>query len=444
MVGSLLRTLLLHQNPWLADPGRLRASVAERLPAQVIPRRAAAGVRQAIAEHPDRAHLIVGPRQAGKSTLVWALVAERPGPLLFLNCEEPLVREWCRSPGLFLADLDEWLPPGGLLFLEEAQWLDEAGLFLKGLVDGRIGRTLVATGSASFHLLARTRESLAGRATRHHVWPLSLVEVAPPISGQVPAAHRAVARRAVEKMLVRGGYPRAWSTADPAGELSELAAAFVLRDASDRFRIARPDALRKLLALVAGQVGDLVRYSEWARILGIAGTTVADYVALLEETHVLCTVRPFLGGKRAEFTQAPKVYYLDNGLRNTLAGGFEHIDRRSDVGKLLENWVFSELHKRFPGPGDVRYWRTRGGAEVDFVLEPGPARLVGVEVKATTADRPRLSRSTRSFIEAYAPERMLIVHQGEEGRMDADGTKVEFVPAERFPWVLDELAPPPA
>lgn len=63
------------------------------------------------------------------------------------------------------------------MFFEEAQRLENAGLFLKGLVDARMARTLVVTGSASFHLMARTRESLAGHATRHRVWPLSLSEV---------------------------------------------------------------------------------------------------------------------------------------------------------------------------------------------------------------------------------------------------------------------------
>src|SRR5690606_12764578 len=116
------------------------------------------------------------------------------------------------------------------------------------------------------------------------------------------------------------------------------------------------------------QVGDLANLSEWARILGIATTTVAEYVNILEETHIVRRLRPFIGGKRAELTQTPKVYVVDNGLRNALAGGFEPLERRTDTGKLLENWVFSELNKPFPEPGEVRYWRTRSAAEVDFVL----------------------------------------------------------------------------
>ena len=387
-VDTDLRLFLERTNPWSDDPAAAADEARTRLPATYVPRAVIPTLQDAF-EDTRRAHLVIGPRQAGKSTVIWRLLANRPSPLLFLNCEELVVRQWCRSPGLFAADLSEWLPEGGTVFFEEAQWLDEAGLFFKGLIDANTRRRVVVTGSSSFHLVARTRESLAGRATRHRVWPLSLREVAPLESNRPAAVHRRCARTAQERQLVVGGYPQAWTTRDPCPILYELVTAFVLRDASDRFRIERPDAFRLLLRLAAGQIGDLVKYAEWAHILGVATSTVSDYAALLEETHVLRLVRPFIGGKRAELTQIPKVFYIDNGLRNAVAGGFGPLDQRIDVGKLMENWVFTELHKRFPEPGAVRYWRTRNGAEVDFVLEPTPGEIIGIEVKSHRA-RPGL------------------------------------------------------
>jgi uncharacterized protein len=185
-------------------------------------------------------------------------------------------------------------------------------------------------------------------------------------------------------------------------------------------------------------VGELVNHSEWSRILGISASSVADYVAILEETHIVATVRPYIGGKRAELTQAPKAFFVDNGLRNALAGGFEPLDRRADVGKLLENWVFSELHKRYPDPGGVRYWRTRNGAEVDFVLEPVAGDVLPIEVKASAgASGP--SRSLRSFLEAYHPRRAWIVHRGERKQADVDGVEVAWIPAEALPEALQAL-----
>jgi predicted AAA+ superfamily ATPase len=434
-----LRAILERLNPWLVAGDDHRAHSARFLPDPFVERATAPALTGAL-RGSRRAHLVVGPRQAGKSTLVWSVLARDERPVLLVNCEEPLVREWCRSPALFAADLEHWLPAGGVLFLEEAQWLDEAGLFLKGLVDLRTGRTIVVTGSASFHLLSRTRESLAGRATRHHVWPLTLSEVAPPRANLPPAANLAAARRALERLLLYGGYPDAWTSEDPVSVLRELVTAFVLRDASDRLRIGRPDAFRLVLRLAATQPGDLVNLSEWGSVAGVATSTVADYASLLEETHVIRLVRPFIGGKRAELTRSPKVFFLDNGLRNAVAGGFEPLDARADIGRLLENFVFSELHKRSPEPGEVRFWRTRNKAEVDFVIQPRPDRLVAIEVKSQARGRPRLTRALRSFVDAYEPELVLMVYRGEPFEDELGGTRVLGVPAERLTEVLDATA----
>ena len=60
-------------------------------------------------------------------------------------------------------------------------------------------------------------------------------------------------------------------------------------------------------------------------------------------------------------------------------------------------------------PSDkLSYWRSKSKAEVDFVLEKAGA-LIGLEVKAQALTRPALSRSARSFIEAYGPDTVLTV-----------------------------------
>lgn len=433
---SDLLAFLQATNPWLIDPAARHDSVRDQLPAKFVGRSVDEALSRAL-EDTRHAVVVIGPRQVGKSTLVWSrLATERP--LLHVNAEESLVREWCRSPALFAADARPVLPRGGILFVEEAQWLEEAGLFIKGLVDLKLGWTIVVTGSASFHLAARTRESLAGRARRFHVWPLDLAEVVPADpSGEFATLARR--RPALARLLRHGGYPEAWTSEQPAAILRGLVEALVLRDASDRFRIARPDAFRRLLQLMAGQIGDLVNASEWASLLSISAPTVSEYAALLEETHIVRLIRPFIGGKRSELTSMPKVYFVDVGLRNALSGGFEPIDGRADTGKLLENWVFSTLQARFPEPGGVRYWRTKSGAEVDFVVEPTPGTLVAIEVKAGAARG--VSRGARSFIEAYAPRELWLVHGGEAAESQIGQTRVRMLEHVRLPEAVDELVP---
>jgi uncharacterized protein len=420
-----LQTLLLRDNPWLQQPERLSSWLRSRLPAPYLPRPTLSAARQRWGEK-DRAHLLIGPRQAGKSTALWAHLADFGQPVLFLDCEQALVRDWCQSAPLFLADLEEVATLPVTLFFEEVQHLEEAGLFLKGLVDRRIGAPILVTGSSSYHLGARTRESLAGRATRSRLLPFSLTEVCQDLAGRPEIVLQRQREERFARHLVFGGYPAVWFAEDPAVLLTDLVESVVLRDASDLFRIARPDAFRGLLRLLAGQTGSLVNFSEWGAILGINRDTVAGYVEILESSHIVAILTPFVGGKRAELTGRPKVFLLDNGLRNQLVHDFRPPGERADAGPLLENWVAGELSKLLPEGATLHFWRSASGAEVDFVIARGD-RCLAVEVKAESRGRPLLSRSLRSFLEAYQPAAALLVNLGLAHRERVGATDVAWI-----------------
>jgi len=376
----------------------------------------------------NRACMVTGPRQAGKSTLIWHTVSGMNQRAVLLNCEEPAIKEWLISPSVFLSELDEMVPHAEIIFLEEVQHLRDAGIFIKGIVDLKSGLKIFVTGSSSFHLEARTRESLAGRVDRHLLLPFSLQELVS--SDTMKETAKAVkVRDLLERMLVYGGYPSVVFSDEPQAELARLAEAFIIRDASDRFRISNTAAFRKLLSLAASQIGNLVNFSEWGAICGISNDTAANYVALLEESHIIRMVRPFSGGKRAEITSSPKVFFLDNGIRNTMFGGFRAFSDRVDTGVLVENLVFTELAKRVnPLLDGLYFWRNKSGAEVDFVLER-QGMLTGIEVKAGDC-RGRISRSSRSFIEAYAPHDFIVVNSREYPGIKVASTDVRFLQPE--------------
>ena len=397
------RERLLFLNPWHADRAAFQEATERRLPKVMLARAVAP-----LEADTKKATLIVGPRQAGKSTWVWSQLAGLdPATVLVIDCEDSLLRALCSSAIGFLRAVKGLLPSVSTVFLEEAQNLEEAGLFIKGLVDSGLGLVVWATGSSSYHLQARTRESLAGRAQRRRMLPLSLAEE---LGGHAAASPLALASRAdavVARQWVLGGYPGVLRSSKPAAELNDLLEAFVLRDASDRFRIQRPDAFRRLIQLAGGQVGSLVNLAEWASLLSISASTVDDYLGLLEETWILRRVPAFAGGKRSEISSARRIHFVDPGIRSAAIGTFsDDLLRRPDRGALAEGWVFAELLKTLPEDWGIHYWRARGGAEMDFVLVRG-TRIVGVEVKAGV--RPGLSRSAHSFVDAYQPEALVVV-----------------------------------
>jgi predicted AAA+ superfamily ATPase len=260
--------VLLGLNPWLNEPSRWPFCSDRHFPQDYIPR------LTSVSLVPDRISLIIGPRQAGKSTLIWKTISEEVQPYIYINCEEKTLQELCFSPVLFLDEIKKLAPQAQGYFFDESQHLREAGLFLKGLADLRSGKSIIATGSSSFHLHAKTRESLAGRAARHMLLPLSVAELLPK---DVAETIQTMEGQSIwEKLMLWGGYPEAVLSKEPQDVLGRLVEAFVLRDASDLYMIKNPQAFRKLLEMSASQIGNLVNYSNFAEVLGVSVNTVSQ------------------------------------------------------------------------------------------------------------------------------------------------------------------------
>ncbi len=149
-----------------------------------------------------------------------------------------------------------------------------------------------------------------------------------------------------------------------------------------------------------------------------------SHYSLVESLWLECD--PFVVGRRAEITSARKVFFIDNGVRNQIFGGFSAPEERGDHGALFENLVFSEIARSIhPQLDSVRCWRSKSGAEVDFVVQQR-ARLVAIEAKAGDC-RGRISRSARSFVQAYQPDCLLVVSAREYPSRSLGGTEVRFV-----------------
>ncbi len=437
MVSIEVQNRILQYNPWLTRPDQADGWIRSYLPETYVLRDAEPATLQK-----DRALLIVGPRQSGKSTLAWRLLRSSAPDILYLNLEDPLLRSALDAAIELVALLRERYAFIRAVFLEEAQHLTDAGIFVKGLVDAGLNIPVLVTGSSSFHLMSRTRESLAGRADRLRLLPFSLRELLRHEEPANPVAARSVSEQIFRRQMIHGSYPAVYladGDQDRVRLLSDLAEALILRDASDLFRIKRVDVFRKLLTLLAGQAGNLVNFSELASICHVDAATIHAYVEILEESHIVKVVRPFAGGKRRELTTAPKIFFIDNGIRNSLLNAFSpDLSLRTDKGALMENWVFSELYKCMPLTSVIHFWRSKAGAEVDFVVEQA-GRIMALEVKSADLDQPRLGRSARSFIDAYRPEKFAVLNRSLEATVSMDNCQVDFLTPYQLATALRDL-----
>ena len=144
---------------------------------------------------------------------------------------------------------------------------------------------------------------------------------------------------------------------------------------------------------------------------------------------IISLLRPFFTNKATELKKNPKVYFIDNGLRNYILNNFNNLEVRPDAGSIIQNVVFTQL--KMNQVDSLRYWRTLAKAEVDFVLELG-GELVPIEVKYSLFKVPRISRGFRNFLLQYQPERALVFTKNFWGELKVGSSLVKFVPV----WYL--------
>lgn len=321
-----------------------------------------------------KAVVIYGARQVGKTTLVRDILTHYPERTLYLNCDEPDIR--AALADRTSTELRALIGRKTLIAIDEAQRVRNIGLTLKLLVDTFPDVQVIATGSSSFELSNTITEPLTGRKVEFHLFPLSAEEL---LSQETPLE----SRRLLEQRLRFGTYPGVLTADDPASAILEIAQGYLYRDVLEYQTVKNPDQLRRLLQVLALQVGSEVSYNELAQVVGIDKATVSRYVALLEQAYIIFHLPPFSRNLRKELAKLRKVYFYDLGVRNALINNFNPLDMRTDAGALWENFFISErikFNRNRRRHVNTYFWRTYDGAEIDYLEEAG-GQLVGFECK---------------------------------------------------------------
>lgn len=344
--------------------------------------------------------VIYGARQVGKTTLVREILGRYPDSGLYLNCDEPDIREALTHRTS--TELRALVGSRSLVVIDEAQRVRDIGMALKLLVDTYPDLQVIATGSSSFELSNTISEPLTGRKAEFYLYPLSVAEL-------LARETLLEATRLLERRLRYGMYPGVILADDPVESVTEIATSYLYRDVLEYQSVKSPDVLRRLLQALALQVGSEVSYNELATLLGIDRATVERYTALLEKAFIVFRLPPFSRNLRKELAKLRKVYFYDLGIRNALVNNFNSLDLRNDSGALWENFFVSERvkfnHNRRRRV-NTYFWRTYDRAELDYLEEEG-GRLVGFECKWTTARW----RPPAAFTAAYPESETHLVHR---------------------------------
>lgn len=386
---------------------------------------------------------IVGPRQAGKTTLMQSLQEElvkKGEKTLYLNMDIEADRRYFASQADLVDKISLEIGENrGYVFLDEVQRKENVGLFLKGIYDMNLAYKFIVSGSGSVELKAKIHESLTGRKRMFELSTISFEEFINFKTNsryedklqEFFAVEHDYTQRLLDEYMRFGGYPRvimAETVEEKTRVMREIYEGYIEKDIGYLLGVENIDAFSNLVRLIASQIGNLVNVTELSSTLGISAVTVKNYLWYLENTYIIQRITPFFRNMRKEITKSPIFYFYDLGFCNYARSAFgQSLVDRAYSGFLFENFVYNFLKESIHSPARIHFWRSKDNAEVDFVVNAG-LDIIPIETKHTALNQAETSRSFKSFLIKYHPKRAYIIHLG--GKMETifDSTAITFLP----------------
>ncbi|MDP1652664.1 MAG: ATP-binding protein [Rhodocyclaceae bacterium] len=373
---------------------------------------------------------VTGVRQCGKTTLLGAL----PGEWRRFDMESVADRQQVLvDPDLFLRIHADKVA------IDEAQLAPALFPALRVAIDRERdskGR-FVLSGSSSPDLVKAMAETLAGRIGLAELGPLTLAEAwqLPPSSLYGLLANRAAPADIVVAAAPRlslgqileywfqGGYPEPWLSGD--AEFRRLwhrnyLDTYLLRDVAALFPNLNRDRYRQLIQMLSHLSGSILNNAEIARSLGVSEPTVRDWLEIAHRTYLWRHVPAWDRSPHKQLVRHPKGYLRDSGMLHRLlqVPDADALATHPLNGRSWEGLVVETLLRGFENAGlRMRpfHYRTRGGAEIDLILE-GEAGLIPVEIKLGSHADARALGALRDFVATQDCPIGLVINNDEKPR----------------------------
>jgi predicted AAA+ superfamily ATPase len=371
---------------------------------------------------------LLGPRQAGKTTLAFAQKEFYPNAL-YLDLELPSAQRQLDDPEAFLMAHAQQL-----VILDEVQRMPDLFSILRGVIDQRrrmnqpSGQFLLL-GSATGVLLQQSSESLAGR--------IAYVELPALQASEIFGAQASVAD--LNTLWVRGGFPLSWLAASDADSMTwreVFITTYLEKDIPALGPRIPATTLRRLWTMLAHHQGELLDQSKLASALAISGQTVSRYIDLLCDLMLVRRLPAWHGNVGKRLIRSPKVYVRDSGLVHALLG-LPHLDAvlgHPVAGSSWEGFVVEQLVNAAPN-AQASFYRTSYGAEVDLVMTFRNQQTWVIEIKRSSA--PTVSRGFhQAAVDLGAVRKLLVAPVEQTYPMQEHIEVVDVLTAVR--WVTEQ------
>lgn len=379
-------------------------------------------LKQKIADLLDRfpAVVLTGPRQVGKTTLAIDIAEERLA--IYLDLERP-------QDLLKIEDLEQFcsLNKDHLIILDEVQHVPELFAPVRSIIDqrkrqGQKSSQFLLLSSSSIDLLKQSSESLAGRVALAELGGLNLDEIG---------------SEQLHLLWHRGGFPDSYLSRNDRTSFEwrlNFIRTYLERDIPMFGPRIPAETLRRFWIMLAHHQGQLFNASAFARSLDVKSVTTSRYLDLMVDLLLVRRLQPWATNTRKRLIKAPKTYVRDSGICHALLNisSLNELMGHPVVGGSWEGFVIEQLIGTLPQHVQYGYYRTVGGAEIDFVLEPTPGKTWAIEIKRSMA--PAISKGFHQACQDLKVERKIVAYPGDESFPAKDG--VEIVP---LPNLMKEL-----
>ena len=319
-----------------------------------------------------RSALVLGPRQVGKSTLLSSL-----GPDLSLNLADPRTfRDYVAHPERLRRELDGAPPAVKTVFSMRCSGYPRCSMPCRSAsMRSPAASAFCSRARARANSVADRRTCLPGRIHVHHLHPLLAAELGRDFD--------------LDRVLAHGTLPGIYSGGDPvtrAADLRSYTDTYLREEVQAEALVRNVGGFARLLDLMAAASGRILNVQALCRDAGLGYETARRYVEILEDTLVMFRVPAWSGlrgSSRSSLVRHAKLFFFDLGVRNALLRRPLDAPLPDERGVLLEHLVACEMHRRLGTiwpEAALFHYRTRHGAEVDFVLEVG-REVWGIEVK---------------------------------------------------------------
>lgn len=367
--------------------------------------------------------ILLGPRQVGKTTLLKMLqnYAQGKGFLTaFFDLEQPEILADFNRPDKEI--IQKIAGSGKVIFIDEFQYVANISKIFKAIFDSGERIKIVCSGSSSLEIHKHLKESLAGRRFLYRIYPLSYDELKAGMKGY-----------ALEDYLRFGGMPGLTQTGSAERKqqiLSELLGSYILKDVKSLIKEENIRAFNHLLYLLAENQGATISANSLANEVGMSPKAVNHYLDILEQTYVNSRIYSYSRNLGNELKKSCKTYLYDLGIRNVLLKDFSGPDRK-DYGTILESFVFLRLQTMLQPNIEIKFWRTKDGGEVDFILLKD-RKPVPIEVK-TRVERSEVPAGLKRFLARYPAVPLAYVINGAVNEQISFGKcRIHYLTFDRF------------